>query len=237
MKLSRDITRYMHFVFDELLPPQLRDARWFMVPFLRLATKSKAEYFIDFKERAHSLSENEFRHYYEETYGILNRETDLNQSCIEAILNDVGTGSILEVGCGNGYLLQKLSSPHRTLSAVDVNVSDTTKAACKDVTFHEGPLEQMDFVTETYDTVVCTHTLEHVRNLTASLQHLRRVARKQLLIVVPCQREYQYTFDLHLSFFPYRHSLLHAFQPPKNAVVKLQKLHGDWYYTETYPTL
>lgn len=236
MKLSRDLTRYIHFIFDELVPPILRDARWFMVPFLRLATKDKARYFINFKERAHGLSDAEFKHYYEETYGILERDTDLNQACIDEILTTVGSGSVLEVGCGNGYLLERLRSPERTLSAVDVHVSSQLRERHPEVTFYEGPLERMDFVTEQYDTVICTHTLEHVRDLPASLHHLRRVTRGQLIIVVPCQRPYRYTFDLHLSFFPYEYSLRQAFQTPPGATVELKKLSGDWYYREVPAT-
>ena len=34
------------------------------------------------------------------------------------------------------------------------------------------------------------------------MAELRRVTRRRLLIVVPCQRYYRYTIDYHLHFFP-----------------------------------
>jgi ubiquinone/menaquinone biosynthesis C-methylase UbiE len=84
-----------------------------------------------------------------------------------------------------------------------------------------------------FDTVICTHTLEHVQNLTAAIDELRRVTRRRLIIVVPRQRPYRYTFDLHLHFFPYKHSLLTHLTPvPDIADRMVRDLDGDWYYQE-----
>jgi len=55
--------------------------------------------------------------------------------------------------------------------------------------------------------VTCCHVLEHVQDAEAAVRELRRVARRRLVVVVPRQREYRYTFDLHLRFFPYPSSL------------------------------
>jgi hypothetical protein len=39
---------------------------------------------------------------------------------------------------------------------------------------------------------------------------LKRIARKQLVITVPCQRYYYYTLDLHIHFFPLKSMLINA---------------------------
>ena len=57
------------------------------------------------------------------------------------------------------------------------------------------------FCTSAFDTVVCSHTLEHIPDLWRAATELRRVA-KRVLVVVPCQRYYRYTVDYHLHFFP-----------------------------------
>lgn len=39
--------------------------------------------------------------------------------------------------------------------------------------------------------------------MNTALAELRRVAKRRLIIVVPKQRNYKYTFELHINFFPY----------------------------------
>ena len=50
---------------------------------------------------------------------------------------------------------------------------------------------------------------------------------QKLIVVVPCQREYKYTFDLHTHFFPYQFSLEKHFENPN---ARIQKVKGDWLY-------
>ena len=45
------------------------------------------------------------------------------------------------------------------------------------------------------------------------LSELRRVARRRLILVVPQEREYRFTFNPHLHFFPYPHSFLRYLTP------------------------
>ena len=77
--------------------------------------------------------------------------------------------------------------------------------------------------------MVCTHTLEHTKNLHRAISELRRVGSKELIVVVPRQRPYKYTFSLHSHFFPYRWSLESAFGGRDSAQIER---HGDWLYYE-----
>ncbi|MDZ7762755.1 MAG: methyltransferase domain-containing protein [Desulfovermiculus sp.] len=78
------------------------------------------------------------------------------------------------------------------------------------VTFRQAELPLLPFIDQMFDTVVCTHTLEHIPDIRQAVKELRRVAKKRLIIVLPRQRPYRYTFDLHLHFFPYAWSVLLA---------------------------
>jgi len=68
--------------------------------------------------------------------------------------------------------------------------------------------EYLPFADNAFDVVVTAHTLEHVRDLQRSISEMKRVAAKQLLILVPCQEYLPYTEDYHIHFFPDEKALL-----------------------------
>ncbi|MDR0527945.1 MAG: class I SAM-dependent methyltransferase [Spirochaetaceae bacterium] len=70
----------------------------------------------------------------------------------------------------------------------------------------QADITALPFPDHSFDTVLCTHALEHIRNPQKALAELIRVTRKRLIVVVPRQREYRYTVDLHVNFFPYMYS-------------------------------
>jgi ubiquinone/menaquinone biosynthesis C-methylase UbiE len=83
----------------------------------------------------------------------------------------------------------------------------------------------LPFTDHSFDIVLCTHALEHIRNPQKALAELIRVARRRLIIVVPRQREYRYTVDLHVNFFPYLYSFK-RFIGIENAIYL--NLNGDF---------
>ncbi|QQR60714.1 class I SAM-dependent methyltransferase [Candidatus Uhrbacteria bacterium] len=235
MKLTRQTALKIHFILDQLLPPLLRDAQWFMSIPMRLLYKDRAHVFLNFKEKAWSMTEEEFAQAYRDVEPVLmERDTDLTDEAIHAVMGEIVGSDVLEAGCGKGVLVGKLSEQAR-VTATDIIISDEAKRRAPSATFLEANVEALPFPDRQFDTVVCTHTLEHVRDLAKSLSELRRLAKKKLVIVVPKQRPYRYTFDLHLHFFPYRSSLLGAFGRPLGTV-SLREVGGDWLYTETLAT-
>lgn len=233
MKWSRNLTNLINRAMDQLLPPLIRDARWFMWIPMRLFAGDKAEIYMAFKARAFEMSEDEYANCYRQTADVVDRETDLNKPCLAA-LSELDCGeTVLDAGCGRGFLANILRSRYRT-TACDVVIDDTLEKACPDVDFLRCSLEKLPFPDDSFDTVICTHVLEHVLNPQATISELRRVARKQLIIVVPCERPYRHTFSLHIHFFPYAHSLLFMLGRQAGAKQVCRKLGGDWYYTETY---
>jgi ubiquinone/menaquinone biosynthesis C-methylase UbiE len=231
--LSRDLTTKIAFILDELIPPVMRDSKWFMwIPFKLLFGKKAAEFFR-FKEQAFDMSFEEFKATYESLESVhIKRETDLNHACTSEIMNNVEGGDVLEVGCGRAYLAKKIRKDLRVV-ACDMVVSDEVRKKNPGLDLREANIESLPFDDEEFDTVISTHTLEHVLEIDRAISELRRVARKRLIIVVPKQRPHKYTFDLHVHFFPYRWSLLAYMGQAKNANSRIIKLlDGDWYYQE-----
>src|SRR3546814_10696287 len=121
----------------------------------------------------------------------------------------------LDVGCGTGYLMHVLEGrrPEMKLTGVDFIIDSETRKRAHGISFHEANIERLPFPDKSFDTVICTHVLEHILDFWGALAELRRVAAKRLIIVVPQQREYRFTFNPHLHFFPYpdrTSTLLHS---------------------------
>ena len=235
MRVSRDFSVAVQFVLDELVPPIVRDSPWFMSWAMRLVLRDSARDFMSFKDHVFSWSRNEFGDLYVRTaaVGKLQGETDLNRACTEEILRTVAYDSVLEVGSGRGYLANLLQTTGRCVTACDIVVDHSLARRYPRVTFMQGNIEHLPVADNSFDTVVCTHTLEHVQRLGVAIRELRRVARRQLIIVVPRQRPYRYTFSLHTQFFPYTWSLQSAFGFRPGA--RIERL-GDWFYCELDPS-
>lgn len=232
VRLSRNVTLALQFILDECLPPVLRDSRWLMwLPF-RLVCKHRTGLVLNFKQNSLSMNTDEFRHAYELTAAVnVDRDTDLNSRCLERIYSDVVGKSVLEVGCGRGFLCEALSERGFDVTGIDMRVSDDVRSRLPKVTFMEANVEYQPFENGSFDTVICTHTLEHVQNFAAAVTELRRVAARRLIIVVPKQRNYRYTFDLHLHFFPYPHDLVRA-MGRHGSFRSCDVVGGDLYYVE-----
>jgi ubiquinone/menaquinone biosynthesis C-methylase UbiE len=97
------------------------------------------------------------------------------------------------------------------------------------VSLEYANVEKLPFGDKSFDTVICAHTLEHVQNIYQAICELRRVTSKRLIIVVPKQRPYKYTFDLHLHFFPYKSDFL-TLMGKKESICRI--VGGDIFYVE-----
>jgi len=231
MKLSRKLAVKINFFLDQCIPPIVRDSKWFVIIPLKILFKDKAHIFMEFKSKAFEMTEIEFSEMYKEIEPVLLGErTDLNNACINEILNNIFGHSVLEVGCGKCFLAEKISERHQ-VTATDIVIDPQLINKYPNIYFKTANIEKMPFKDKEFDTVVCTHTLEHVRNIFQALKELRRVTKKRLIIVVPKQRPYYFTFNLHLHFFPYKHSLL-AIMGNKNNSCK--EIDGDFFYIEDY---
>lgn len=232
MSLSRELNLRLNWVLNEVLPPFIRDQRWLGWMITRLLYKEKAHIYMNFHSRVYEMSDAEFASAYREIQSTaLQRPTDLNDKSVEMIRSNIAGSEVLEVGCGRGFLADVLTKDGHKVTGCDVALADGLAAKFPAVTFIESPAEKLPFPDKSFDTVVSTHVIEHVRDLPAVLTQLRRVARKRLVIVVPRERAHFYTPSLHINFFPYKYSLLLAFKPAPGSYA-LQDADGDWFYIE-----
>ncbi len=231
--MNRRFTNMVRFILDECIPPLIRDTRWFMYPFYWIGYRGKnLETAIHFKQRVSSMSKKEYSDFYNSLDTISrNRKTDLNQECIDEILTAIPDGPIriLDVGCGNGYLLKWIEThrPRASLHGVDIKVPRTESDANSKITYHQAEITELPFDDGSFDFVISTHTLEHCLRLDEAIRELKRVAREQLLIVTPRQRPYLYTIDEHVQFFFYPELLTVPIDIQNHRCISLG---GDWFY-------
>lgn len=197
--MKTSVTNRIRSVIDAL-PRGIRDARWFMWPFFFVWFKGRhVKTAMEFKTLAPSMSDAEFADVYRNVTTFADdRVTDTNAEAMSYVLSRLEEGSLLDVGCGRGYFLSKVHGVGCDLLGGDVLAI----------------AERLPFADRSFDVVTCFHTLEHTRDLPRAVRELRRVARKQLIVIVPRQRRFHYTLDLHLQFFETPEALASAMGKP-----------------------
>jgi SAM-dependent methyltransferase len=195
-------TFVIRFILDECIPPIIRDQKWFFVPILKLYN-SKLD--PDFKVKAPLMTSDEFYR----AYGLLMpmRQTDVTPDVAKFVLEHVVGDSVLEIGCGNGDI--SLSCAERGFIVTATDLVDSNLERLQRRALGRGlklntkavDVEKIPFDDNSFGTVVCLHTLEHVKNLPRAVSELMRVTTRRLVIVVPRERYYRYTGNYHLNFF------------------------------------
>lgn len=189
----------------------------------------------EFKNKAFQSSDSEITAVYRENdKDIMSRPTDLNRSCwreILQIIKEKPGQKILDAGCGLGYLSAAMSA-HATVTAIDAHIPPTLTLQHPAVNFVEGTLTALPFADKSFDTVICSHVLEHIVDIQACLRELRRVTRNQIIVVLPRERPYRYSLSAHLHYFPYEFSVWAAVGKQKEKTQTLRPLAGDWFYSE-----
>jgi SAM-dependent methyltransferase len=211
MTIRRSFSNKIRFVLDECIPPVVRDTRWFMYPIFYIFFRGHIPVgYMDFKTLSLTMSDEEIAKYYADIgyYG-KGRVTDTSEKNIEYIFKTLaGVGlsksALLDVGCGGGDFLRRAEEQGYSVTGCDIMEATGQEGFA----YKKCQAEKLAFPDQSFAVVTCLHTLEHVRDIQAAAAELKRVAQKLVVVVVPCQRYYRYTVDLHLHFFPSAASLI-----------------------------
>ena len=222
--MKRETVNRIRYLLEEWIPPALRDSS-----LMRWLFRAYWGRFVDdlerFRANIHAVSPEEYADIYRRMPRI-QEGTDNSAACIARLAELVLPGTLCDVGCGTGHLLGALAelAAHRpdTLTGVDFQVDPGAAAKHPGIRFVEAPIERLPFADRSFDTVICTHVLEHVLHIDRAIAELRRVSARRLLVVVPLEREYRFTFNPHVHFFPYPHSFLRHIAPvPATSAVEV----------------
>ncbi len=230
--MNRKLTNKIRFFMDELIPPLIRDTKWFMYPFYYFSYRGRnLKTVMDFKSKVYSFTENEYDEFYNNLDTISrNRVTDLNDACIDFIIDNIDktSANIIDIGCGKGHLLSVIKKKHQNINQSGFDIKNPE--GNEPFTYIKGNIESLPFKDKQFDIVTCCHTVEHLINLDQCMAELKRITKKQLFIITPKQRFYYYTLDEHVNFFPYKEKLTSVIKINNNLC---KNLGGDWAYLGT----
>lgn len=207
----------------------------------RLQRKYGAWFEVDWRKKFRTMSDEEWTRAYDEVWK--NHHNDcLDETDSAMILSAIKQASavanrpvsdILEIGCGFGTLAITMAKAGYTVSCLDVSPEALRKAESRaqsenvHITWKQGFAENIPFPDKFFDVITCCHTLEHVKDLQATVQAMKRVARVALVIVVPKQTFRLYAENYHTQFFPRKEDLIAAFGLPNYDCTEIDCLEHE----------
>ena len=113
------------------------------------------------------------------------------------LIEKVSPHSVLEVGCGEGFLLDYVARRDAGLRLTGVDVSfDAVRFARDQVAADAGLLVgsayELPFRTAEFDLVVCSEVLEHLDDVQRAVSELKRVSAQHVLISVPLEPYFRF---------------------------------------------
>jgi len=125
-------------------------------------------------------------------------------SKIVKIVNDLNISTVLDVGCGEGLVIKKLKENNDKLSITGLDISiENIKIAKKindNVKFFQGNIYNLPFEDNSFELIICTEVLEHLKDPERAIMELKRVSNKFCLISVPNEPFFRIGNILKLSY-------------------------------------
>lgn len=100
-----------------------------------------------------------------------------------------GANAILDVGCGEGFTIDRLISvnSHLPIRGLDYDYPALLRAKKKhpQILLQMGDIRRLPFAADSFELVLCLEVLEHLSDPLPALEELRRVSSRHCLISVP----------------------------------------------------
>ena len=224
--MKRETELRIKRILDDYLPPVFRESRFLEFLVGRVIWRGSHKRTEGFREKVWAWDDQQLNVLYQvlDAESSHQRSTDLNAQTVDAIIEQICSGNVLEVGCGRAFLANRLVSEGFDVTASDIVAPNSCEARFVSASATELPFEDNFFVN-----VICAHTLEHIPDFQRALRELRRVCSGRLIVVLPRERPLRWGPNLHVHFFPHIWSLYAYFEPSRTTNVFD---YGDWMIVE-----
>ena len=174
----------------------------------------------------------------------ITEDTDINSFHLRLIfkyLKNIEFKSVLDVGCGNAFLLKSIRKkwPAAKITGIDYEISSNLVEFSRNnkrINFIEGDVseELKKIGKNSFDIIFCTHLLEHLREPKKLILEMRELAKKRLIIICPLEKELIWGMNYHVNFYPNSNAFLNDLDLNINTTNKyfLHKRLGDLMYIE-----
>ncbi|MBU0718695.1 MAG: class I SAM-dependent methyltransferase [Planctomycetes bacterium] len=111
---------------------------------------------------------------------------------VGSLLEGLSIGSVVDVGCGEGFALEWLAERFRAARTVGVDLRPNALQFAREhgktaAFFSAADVYHLPFGADTFDLVLCLENLEHLDRPAEALGELSRVTRHWCLISVPLE--------------------------------------------------
>lgn len=126
------------------------------------------------------------------------------------VLDNFKESSVLDIGCGDGFLLKKLLEKNKSIKALGIDISPVAleKAKQNGVDCQSVDItEKLPFEDNSFDSVLLLDVLEHMFEPEPVLREAVRIARKYVYISVPNFVSLPARFQVLLGLVPENNTL------------------------------